>query len=98
IVAPIVDIFFLVLIFVSLFKKSKEVVFFTIVLIISLWAALAKNFPIDIYKVFYLIIPGLNSIKYTWRFIIISNLALPVLASLGLTYIFQRIKNSYLVL
>ncbi len=97
-ISPIINSLFLLLVFISIFKKSKEVVFFFVVSILSVWAALAKNAPIDLYSLFYHIIPGLKSIAFTWRFLIIANVALPVLASLGLTYVAQKTKNNYVVL
>lgn len=80
----IFNYFFLFLILIAFTKKSKEVYFFFIVSIVSIWAAFANNALFDLQKLFYYIIPGLNTNEMPIRFLIIEHFTTVVLAGIGL--------------
>lgn len=84
-----INIIFLFLIVISFLHRSKEQLFIAIITIISLVAMMGKNFPIDLYAFFYYVVPGMKTIEDPNRFVNITNLTLPLLASFGLTYIFN---------
>ena len=84
---------FFILLLYSFAKKSKEIVFFWMLTFFMFWAAMGKHAILDLYKIFYYTLPGIKTLNYPQRLFIITNLALPLLASFGFDVMWQNIKR-----
>lgn len=90
-----VDIVYGIFVSLSLWIRKKEVILFSILSMVSIWAAFGKNSIVDIYKFFYYVAPGINTMESPLRFLIISNFTLAVLFTLGLTYFLTNFRQIY---
>lgn len=88
--------FFLILVCFIYFilKRSLLHGIFLSLLLIGIWGYLANNLPIDFYSLMYHFLPGFNSNKYPFRFIIIIQFAFMVCVALGID-VFMRQKKYF---
>lgn len=87
------NIFFFLLLILSLTKKSKETIFFLILSFFVLWATMGNHALIDMYSIFYILFPGIKTLNHPERLFIITNLTLPVLVAIGFTTLSQKLKK-----
>lgn len=88
--APFVHRLFFVLVLLSIFSKRKSLsiplISFTAIAFI---ASLGNKSLIDIYAIFYYLIPGFKSFGDTTRFLVLTWFTLPLLSALGLEVFMQ---------
>lgn len=91
--ANVLGLFFL-LISIIYFLKKRTLIYglFLSLFVIGIWGILASNLPIDLYAFMYSYLPGFNSNKYPFRFIIIAQFAFMVCMALGLDVLINQKK------
>lgn len=82
----------------AVIKKNRIYWLFISLLLIGVWGYLANRLPIDFYALMYNILPGFNSNKLPYRFIIIINLAFFVCFALGLDIFIRQKKKLFVFL
>lgn len=65
---------------------------FVSMLFMAVWAYFANRLPLDLYAVYYYLIPGFNSNRLPFRFFIIIHFAFFVLAALGFNLLWNQKK------
>jgi len=72
--------------------RRRSSLCFAAVLLVSYWATLGPRAPVDLFGVFYHILPGFQYSPYTSRFLNIARFAFPVMAALGAAYLLRIVR------
>ncbi|OGH16799.1 MAG: hypothetical protein A3C30_00460 [Candidatus Levybacteria bacterium RIFCSPHIGHO2_02_FULL_40_18] len=89
-----IGIFLVLICFIYfLLKRSLLHGIFLGLLIIGIWGYLANQVPIDFYSLIYNFLPGFNSNKYPFRFMIIIQFAFMVCVALGLDLLIRQKRH-----
>lgn len=88
-----INMFFLLFVILGVFSRSKKSIFFGAVTFLALWASMGKNALIDVYRLFYIAIPGISTIEHPYRFFTVTNFTFPILASLGASFLYIKFPN-----
>ncbi len=65
-------------------KRRKVALPLFVVVVVSLFASFGSSIPIDIYAIFYRVVPFFKSMHYASRFLIVIYLAIPLLSVFGM--------------
>src|SRR5258708_31960328 len=95
-VQKFVNFAFLSLLVLAFFKKSKESVCFIFVTLIIFLTLMGPHGGIDLYALFYYVVPGFKFNENTFRFIIMLNVSLAVLAGLGANYLYSKLPRVFI--